>query len=87
MTTRSKAEALAGIGAAVAIGFASILFFGTAIHHVVESAAACMESTNNLRECSRIDRAAFWEPVAALTILGFIVGVVCFIYGQRYRAK
>jgi hypothetical protein len=34
-----------------------------------------------------LEAVSFWERVAALAILGFIVGVVCFIYGRSYRVK
>jgi hypothetical protein len=87
MATERKAKALAGIGAAAVIAFACILFFGTVIEHAAESAAACMESANNLRECSRVDGAEFWERVAALAVLGFVVGVVCFLCGRSSRAN
>jgi hypothetical protein len=82
-----SAKALAGFGAAAVIAFGCILFFGTAMEHTASSAAACMESANNLRECSRIDGAEFWEPVICLAVLGFLAGVISFIYGQNFRAK
>jgi hypothetical protein len=87
MATERKAKTMVGIGAAAVIAFSCILFFGTAIEHAATSAAACMESANNIHECSRVDGAEFWERVAALAVLGFVVGVVCFIYGQSSRAK
>ncbi|HEX3912218.1 MAG TPA: hypothetical protein VHW71_01815 [Steroidobacteraceae bacterium] len=82
-----SAKAFAGFGAAAVIAFGCILFFGSALEHVAGSAAACMESANNLRECSRIDGASLWEPLVAMAVLGFFVGGVCFIYGQNVRAK
>ena len=69
------------------IVFACILFFGSAVKEAATSAALCMESANNLHECSQVDGTELWERVAALAVLGFLVGVVCFIYGQSYRAK
>jgi hypothetical protein len=82
-----QAKAIAGFGAAAVIALGCILFFGTAIEDTATSAAACMESANNLRECSRVDSGEFWQRVVCLGVLGFLVGVVCFIYGQNYRAK
>jgi hypothetical protein len=82
-----KAKALAGFGAAAVISFGCILFFGTAMEHTASSSAACMESANNLRECSRIDGGEFWERVVCLAVLGFLVGVVSFLYGQSFRGK
>jgi hypothetical protein len=87
ISSMKAAKVTAGCGAAVVIAFACILFFGSAVEDAATSAAVCMESANNLRECSRVDGAELWERVAALAVLGFLVGVVCFIYGQSYRAK
>jgi hypothetical protein len=81
------AKALAGIAAATVIAFGSIFFFGTAMEHTATAAAACMESANDLRVCSRVDGTKLWEPVVCLGVLGFLAGVVCFIYGQSFRAK
>jgi hypothetical protein len=82
-----SAKAMAGFGAAAVIAFGCIVFFGTAVEDTAASAATCMESANNLSECSRVDGAEFWERVVSLAVIGFLVGVVCFIYGQSYRAK
>jgi hypothetical protein len=82
-----SAKALAGFGAAAVIAFGCILFFGTSMEHTASSAAMCMESANNLRECSRVDWERVWEPIVCLAVLGFLVGVVSFIYGQSFRAK
>jgi hypothetical protein len=81
------AKVKAGCGAAVVIVFTCILFFGSAVEDAARSAAVCMESANDLLECSRVDGAELWERVAAVAVLGFLVGVVCFIYGQSYRPK
>jgi hypothetical protein len=80
-------KTMVGFGAAAVIAFGCIVLFGTAMEDAAASAAACMESANNLRECSRIDGAEFWERVVCLAVLGFFVGGMCFIYGQSYRAK
>ena len=81
------AKITAGCGAAAVIVFACILFFGSAVENAATFAAECMESANNLRQCSRVDGTELWEREAALAVLGFFVGVVCFIYGQSYRSK
>lgn len=84
---RRAAIAKAGLGAAAVITFASILFFGRNIENATESAAECMESTHSLRDCDHPRPAEFWEPVVILAGLSFLVGAVCFIYGQSFRAK
>ncbi len=60
---------MAAFGAAAVIAFGCIVFFGTAMEDTAASAAARMESANNLRECSRIDGAEFWERVVCLAVL------------------
>jgi hypothetical protein len=87
VATERQGKAMAGIGAAAVIAFACVLFFGTAIEHAATSAAACMESANNLRECGRVDGAEFWERVVCVAVLAFVVGIVCFIYGRSSRGS
>jgi hypothetical protein len=82
-----RAKAIAGFGAAAVIAFGCIVFFRPIIQDTATSAAACMESANNLRECGRVDGGEFWERVACVAVLGFLAGVVCFIFGQSVRSK
>jgi hypothetical protein len=84
---RKTAMTRAALGAAAGIGLACILFFGTAVEHAAESAAACMESAKTIDACSRVNGGEFWARVASLAVLGFIVGGVCFIYGDTYRDR
>jgi hypothetical protein len=83
---RKAAMTKAGLGAAVVIAFVSIIFVGRAIEDVAESAAQCMEEAHSLQDCDHPEPAIFWEPVVVLAGVGFLVGVMCFLYGQQRRA-
>jgi hypothetical protein len=60
---RKSAMTIAGLGAAAAFAFISILLFGAAVENVPE----------------------FWERVGAIAVVGFLVGVVSFIFGQQSK--
>ena len=83
---RKAAMTKAGVGAAVVIALVSIIFVGRAIEDVPESAAQCMEEAHALHDCDHPEPAIFWEPVVVLAGVGFLVGVMCFLFGQRHRA-
>lgn len=83
---RKSGMTKAGLVAAVVIALVSIIFFGRAIEDVAEAAAQCMEEAHSLHDCDHPEPAIFWEPVVVLAGVGFLVGVMCFLYGQQRRA-
>ena len=82
-----RAVTKAGLGAAVLIGFVTILLFGNGIVRVAESSAQCMEDAGRVRECGRVGHSEFWFPIVIVTGLSFFVGAGCFMAGQRHPGE